>query len=150
MLDFERPRPRMGTEDEVVLRRIAAFVVDAILFAIALAILAAIVGTISDLLASLVGALGTVLFFVYFIYFEAEYGQTVGKMALGLVVVTEDGTPIDYRAAVIRTLLRIIDALPVLYLIGLLAIVLTDRKQRLGDIVADTVVVRSVERGEKL
>jgi uncharacterized RDD family membrane protein YckC len=64
-------------------------------------------------------------------------------MALDIVVVTEDGGAIDYKPAAIRTVLRIVDALPFLYVLGLVLIVVTDRNQRLGDIVADTVVVRT-------
>lgn len=48
-------------------------------------------------------------------------------------------------AATIRTILRIIDTLPVLYLVGIIVILLTERNQRVGDIVADTAVVRARE-----
>lgn len=71
------------------------------------------------------------------------YGQTLGKMALCLVVVTEDGGAIDYKPAAVRTLLRIVDVLPFLYVVGFVVILVTGRTQRLGDIVAVTVVVRA-------
>jgi len=150
MVTFERPHPELGTEGDVILKRVLALIIDTVLFVVTLGILTSIVGVISQTLSSLLTGLGTVLFFAYFIYFEAEYGQTIGKMVLKIVVVTEDGAPLSYRESIIRTLLRIIDALPFFYLIGLVAILLTDRKQRLGDIVADTVVVEEKKGADKL
>ena len=94
-------------------------------------------------LAALGGLLGLVITFGYYIYLEGNYGQTIGKMALGIVVVTEAGDHIEYREATIRTVLRIVDVLPFLYLVGFIVVLITDRKQRIGDLVADTVVVRA-------
>ena len=79
---------------------------------------------------------------LYFIALEGMYGQTVGKRLSGIVVITEDLTAIDLRAALIRNVLRLIDGF-VFYAIGLVLILLSDRGQRLGDRVADTVVVRT-------
>lgn len=87
-------------------------------------------------LASLVGLLVCI---AYSIYLEGDYGRTLGKMALDLVV-TEDGEPVDDRAATVRTVLRAVDVSPVPYLVGFVLVVVTDRKQRLGDLAADTVV----------
>lgn len=150
MVSLERPQPELGTEGDVVFKRIAAFLIDAILFGVVYGVLTSIVSAISDTLGALVGGLIGIVFFVYFIYFEAEYGQTVGKMLMNIVVVTEDGDPITYRESTIRTLLRIVDALPFFYLIGLIAIYLTDRNQRLGDLLADTVVVKTKEKVDRL
>ena len=94
-------------------------------------------------MAALGGLLGLVITFGYYIYLEGNYGQTIGKMALGIVVVTEAGDHIEYREATIRTVLRIVDVLPFLYLVGFIVVLITDRKQRIGDLVADTVVVRA-------
>jgi uncharacterized RDD family membrane protein YckC len=71
-------------------------------------------------------------------------------MAMDIVVVTEDGDPIAYRESAIRTLLRIVDALPFFYIVGLVAIYVTDRKQRVGDLVADTIVVKTKPTADKL
>lgn len=150
MVTFERPRPELGTEDEVVRKRIVAFLIDAIAFVVVWGILSTVIGSASETLAVLTGAVGGGVFFVYLVYFEAEYGQTIGKMLLNIVVVTEDGDPISYRESALRMILRIVDVLPVFYVIGLVAIYVTDRKQRLGDIVADTVVVEAKEKAEKL
>jgi uncharacterized RDD family membrane protein YckC len=78
----------------------------------------------------------------YFIILESSWnGQTLGKKLVGIRVVREDGSPIDVQEAVLRNLLRIIDALPFLYLLGIILIWTSDKKQRLGDRVAKTVVV---------
>lgn len=77
----------------------------------------------------------------YYIVLEAQYGQTIGKRAVGIKVVTEAGDSLDYQASIIRNVLRIVDALPVFYLIGAISIYLSDEQQRVGDRIGDTVVV---------
>jgi len=143
---FERPKPQMGTQDDVVLRRVGAFVVDAIL----VAIVGGLVAGAFSLPPELGGSLTGLLLLLYFFVFEGTYGKTVGKHVFELVVVTERGDACDYTDAGIRTVLRIVDVLPVFYIVGLVAIYLTDDKQRLGDLAADTVVVRAADRGERL
>ena len=71
---------------------------------------------------------------LYFIALEGNYGQTVGKMAVRIKVVREDGTKIDYTDAVVRNVLRIIDLIPyfIPYLLGAILIWMSDKKQRLG------------------
>ena len=66
---------------------------------------------------------------------------SLGKMALGLRVIRTDGAPISWTESIIRNLLRIIDGLFV-YLVGAILIWTSPLKQRLGDRVAKTVVVR--------
>ncbi|MFW5964636.1 MAG: RDD family protein [Natronomonas sp.] len=151
MVTFERPLPDLGTEGDVVVKRILAFLIDAVGFGLLIGIVSEVLAVISEPLGVLVGGLGTLLFFAYFIYFEAEYGQTVGKMVMDIVVVTEDGDPITYRDSAIRTLLRILDWFPYpLHIVGLVAIFVTDRKQRVGDLVADTIVVKAKPTADKL
>jgi uncharacterized RDD family membrane protein YckC len=83
-----------------------------------------------------------VIYFLYFTLLEGHYGQTVGKMAVKIKVVKEaDASPIDYGEAAVRTILRVIDGLFV-YLVGAILIWSSDEKQRLGDRVAHTVVVK--------
>jgi uncharacterized RDD family membrane protein YckC len=86
----------------------------------------------------------TIIPFVYFIIMEAALGATIGKMALGIRVVKLDGSPISWGASIVRNLLRIIDYIPygIPYLLGAILIWTSSRKQRLGDRVAQTVVVR--------
>jgi uncharacterized RDD family membrane protein YckC len=134
----------MGTEGGVIWRRIVAVIIDIILIGIVTSALGGLLG--SSRVTTIGSLLALVISFGYYIYLEGNYGQTIGKMALDIVVVTDAGEAIDYREAAIRTVLRIVDALPVFYLIGIIVIFLTDRNQRLGDLVADTVVVRVSEQ----
>ena len=81
--------------------------------------------------------------FLYFIILEGFWnGLTIGKLACGLRVRMADGTPIKFSAALGRNLLRAADFLPPPYFAGLLATFTTPKAQRLGDLVANTVVVR--------
>lgn len=138
---FERPRPDLGTEGDVVWRRAFAVIMDSIIIAVVTSVFGLVLAQAR--LAILGGLVGLLIGFGYYIYFEGTYGQTIGKMALNIVVVTEDGDAVDYRAATIRTLLRVVDALPAFYLVGIAVVFATDREQRIGDLVADTVVVRA-------
>jgi uncharacterized RDD family membrane protein YckC len=80
----------------------------------------------------------------YFIVLEWLWnGQTLGKRAFGLRVITEDGSPAPFTAVLIRNLLRLVDFLPALYGVGVMAIVLSPKSQRLGDMAAGTYVVRA-------
>lgn len=150
MLPFERAQPDLGTEDEVVRERILAVAIDTVGLWIVTGLLTDIAARISVTLGALMASLGVIGFFGYFVYFEVEYGQTLGKMAVNIAVVTEKGGPLTYRDAAIRNILRIVDWLPVFYLAGIVTIYVTDREQRIGDLVADTVVVHSYEKGDKL
>jgi uncharacterized RDD family membrane protein YckC len=89
------------------------------------------------------------LFFFIFAYYAVLElvwdGRTVGKRALKLRVLRDDGTPADAAAILARTVVRLVDFLPVGYLVGLIAMIVDGRARRLGDIVGGTVVVR--ERG---
>jgi uncharacterized RDD family membrane protein YckC len=87
--------------------------------------------------------LGFVIFWGYFIVSEAVWsGRTLGKMLLHLRVVDVSGGPLSVGQAIVRNLLRIVDFLPSYYAVGLVAIFVSARNQRLGDLAAGTVVVR--------
>jgi len=68
-------------------------------------------------------------------------GRSLGKWALGLRVLAIDGQEADPFAILIRTLLRLVDFVPGLYLGGFLVCRLNRRRQRLGDLAAGTMVV---------
>lgn len=81
---------------------------------------------------------------LYFTYFEHRTGQTFGKRLVGIRVVdARTGGPISLAHSFLRNLLRLVDMLPFLYLIGFVVIELSAKHQRLGDVVADTLVVRA-------
>ena len=78
----------------------------------------------------------------YPVYFELfHHGQTPGKKSLHLYVVQDNGCPVTPAASMIRNLLRFVDFLPLFYGFGLVSMLLNKRFQRLGDLVAATVVL---------
>lgn len=87
------------------------------------------------------------IFAGYFAFFEWLWsGQTPGKRWLKLRVIREDGRPITFWEATIRNLLRAVDMVPgIFYSIGLISVFASSRDQRIGDMVAGTVVVRERE-----
>jgi uncharacterized RDD family membrane protein YckC len=141
----EEPSARPGTEDVTLGRRVVAFLVDVVVLALVGAIPAVAVATPWSGAPRNPGTyvLYVLLFVTYFTYLEGSTGQTIGKRLVGIVVVDLEGDPIGYREALVRTLLRVVDFLPTLYIVGLVLILVTDRWQRLGDIAAGTVVVRT-------
>jgi len=79
----------------------------------------------------------------YFTPAEGLTGRTLGKALLGIEVRTLDGAPVAFWQAAVRSILRPIDELPTLYLLGLALVVRGPRPQRLGDRAARTLVVRT-------
>jgi uncharacterized RDD family membrane protein YckC len=93
-----------------------------------------------------VASVAVALFLVQFGYdvlFETlASGRTPGKRWTGLRVVSVGGAPVGFLASALRNILRIVDALPGFYLVGILAVLFTRNNQRLGDLAAGTLVVR--------
>jgi uncharacterized RDD family membrane protein YckC len=84
-----------------------------------------------------------VVVFGYDVFFEVlASGRTLGKRWNGLRVVRTDGRPITLLPSLARNLLRLVDFLPFGYLVGIVAVLATRRNQRLGDLVAGTLVIR--------
>lgn len=82
----------------------------------------------------------------YFTLFEGLWnGQTPGKRSQRLRVVRADGHPAGWPQYVIRNLVRVVDFLPVYYMLGVLVMLITKRSQRLGDLAAGTIVVREAK-----
>jgi len=92
------------------------------------------------------------LFFVsvgYGIYLEWVWrGQTLGKRLLRLRVMDAEGLRLRFSQIAIRNLLRFADMLPVLYLVGGVASLVSRKAQRLGDLAANTVVIRQPKTKE--
>jgi len=72
-------------------------------------------------------------------------GQTLGKRLLRLRVMDEQGLHLQFGQVVLRNLLRTVDAMPLLYLLGGTICFFSPRNQRLGDIAAGTIIVRTPE-----
>jgi len=74
-------------------------------------------------------------------------GRTIGKLCLRLRVVDEHGLRLQFSQIVIRNLLRAVDLLPGFYTLGGLSMLFTKRLQRLGDLAANTIVIRMPKLG---
>ncbi len=136
---------------DVLGRRISAALIDLVLLTVLFIVLGLTIGESSteggSASVNLSGA-GTALYvalvLLYYFAFEAAIGQTIGKRLLGLRVVRVDGSRPSAAAIAVRTLLRIVDGLPFLYLVGFITMLATGtRRQRLGDLAAGTRVVRT-------
>ena len=116
----------------------------------AVLMLSSITGKLLNLLSilpSLQLFLTPILYFIvwigYGIFFEWIWrGQTPGKRLFGMRVMDVEGLQLQFSQVAIRNILRAVDALPAFYLLGGVACCLTSKCQRLGDIAANTIVVR--------
>jgi uncharacterized RDD family membrane protein YckC len=94
--------------------------------------------------------LAFLIWFGYDVLFEVlANGRTPGKRACGLRVVRSGGQPIGFVASSVRNLMRLVDGPLTGYVAGITSIVLSKRNQRLGDMAADTLVLREPTAPEK-
>jgi len=149
-------QPRMVTPEAVALEfttanvgsRILAFVIDAAIVGV-VSFLGVLPLALTDatlpewLVASILVIVIPGWYFGYFTVSETLWrGRTVGKAALGLRVVTKEGGPVRFRHAAVRTLLGLVDFGIGSGFFAILFILLTRDNQRLGDLVAGTLVLR--------
>ncbi len=82
----------------------------------------------------------------YFTLFEAfNNGRTIGKLVAKIRVIHQSGRGMNFVESLSRNLVRYIDFMPVFYGVGIVTMFLSRRHQRLGDMVAGTLVVRERE-----
>ena len=72
-------------------------------------------------------------------------GRTPGKKISGIRVISRDGEEIIFKQAFLRNVLRLVDMFPAYYLIGILSIYNDKLRRRIGDRIADTVVIADRE-----
>ena len=129
-------------------RRLVATIVDGIIIGILFGVISGIFLIQQDAMSDSLELLGTsniaaiVVFIVYYAALEATTGATIGKRLLSLRVVMVDGAPVDGASSIIRNVLRIVDILPGFYLLGAIFVWSTEKNQRIGDLGANTVVIR--------
>jgi uncharacterized RDD family membrane protein YckC len=133
--------------------RIVAGIIDVILLGIVFIILSALFGdsesssgddgsSFSVSLSGLPLILFILISFGYYFVLEAyNQGQTLGKKVMGIRVVAIEG-PLDPRKVVVRTLCRVVDGF-LFYLVAVIVIATSQRKQRIGDMAAGTIVVKA-------
>jgi uncharacterized RDD family membrane protein YckC len=147
------PQPQRSLENAGIALRFVAVLLDSIIVFFPLGIVAGVMAGDSYAErgdgyaragASLSGE-GTLLLLLlglcYYVFAEGLTGMTLGKRIVGIRVVDEDGDDVDFSAAVIRNLLRLVDGL-FFYLIGAVFAYSSPRGQRIGDRAAHTLVVR--------
>lgn len=129
----------ISTEGTVMPRYVAA-VLDKVLAFLLSVIVAKLIGEEQYALQVVVFVL---MFFGYYLIFELLFARTPGKLLTGLMVVQFNGKRCTWRHALIRTGLRVLEVNPVLLgsLPAAVSIVATSNHQRIGDVIADTVVV---------
>jgi uncharacterized RDD family membrane protein YckC len=128
--------------------RMAAIFIDLAILISAGTLLERVMAPLNLISQDAAGAVYTVLYFVLSMLYgmTCEWfwrGQTVGKRILGLRVVDSRGLRLEASQIIVRNVLRLVDMLPAFYLVGGFICVLSERRQRLGDLVAGTVVIRA-------
>lgn len=127
--------------------RALAILIDTVVTAGAAAALGRIFSAARLLSDDAAAALGTLSWFAvsvgYGLILEWFWrGQTVGKRVLGVRVMDAAGLRLRFEQIVIRNIVRWVDMLPFLYVVGGTAALLSRRGQRFGDVAASTIVVR--------
>jgi uncharacterized RDD family membrane protein YckC len=129
--------------------RLVAYIIDAIVLSVAVGVLASIFGislmpTDVESYDPALNILNLVSFVIGWLYFalleSSERGATLGKMALGLRVVTSDGQRLSFMNATGRYFAKIISA--IILFIGFIMIGFTDKKRGLHDMIAGTLVIK--------
>lgn len=148
--------PGIVTPEAVVLEieragvasRLLAFAIDIIALGLVWLMLAwFLISTVGELdgvggaVVAVVASLG--IYLAWFCGFETLMQRTPGKAALGLRVVSTDGTPVRFVQAFLRAIIGIVDFLLLPFgFIAVASCLLSPLDQRLGDVAASTLVVR--------
>lgn len=128
--------------------RMLALLVDLAVIAMLASVIEKVLAPFAIFGVDLASALNIVAYFVISLIYAAAAewawrGQTVGKRLLRLRVVDASGLRLEPAQVIVRNLMRFLDALPMLYLVGGIACIVSRRRQRLGDLAAGTVVIRT-------
>lgn len=127
--------------------RFAAWFIDLLIITLVMTIISIVMFLLFIVSADLALAVQTIAYFTisigYGLVCEWKWrGQTIGKKVFRLRVVDAEGLKLQFHQIVLRNLLRFVDSLPFLYAVGGASCWFTKKFQRLGDIAANTIVVR--------
>ncbi len=133
--------------------RSIAWVIDILTILVIIKICSMTAGFLGFLSPELEGVFMVFLYFIvttgYGIILEWYWkGKTLGKHVMKLKVADKNGLELGFNQVFIRNLMRVIDILPFFYCIGGTVSLFSNRYQRLGDMVAQTVVTRNIKIGE--
>jgi uncharacterized RDD family membrane protein YckC len=128
--------------------RFLAWLIDGLCISAIMMVVGLVVGVIGVLSPNFAFAFYAIAYFILSIGYGMilEWmlrGQTIGKRILRLRVVDVEGMRLQFNQIATRNLLRVVDALPAFYLVGGLTCWLNRNCQRLGDIAANTIVIRN-------
>lgn len=128
--------------------RFLAWFIDQLVVVVILVVVGLLLSLLKIFTEGIASAFSVIGWFVvgvgYGIFFEWSWrGQTIGKKLFRLRVVDVEGMRLQFNQIVVRNLLRFVDELPFFYFVGGVACWLNPKCQRLGDLAANTVVVRS-------
>lgn len=130
--------------------RILAFLIDLFLFILYFFVLGIIISyvwtsfTIDQWSLISIESLLLLPVMFYSLYMHLLFdGRTIGKMILKIKVVKIDGTPVHWSNYLVRWMLRLVDIWIFSASVGVLSMILSDRKQRVGDAAAGTVVINT-------
>lgn len=129
-------------------RGLAWFVDGIVLFIVALVVLIPVMflfapaGVSVEAAEGIGGIAGLLLGAVYYMGSEAKWGQTPGKMLLGIRVVQTNGRDCTGTGAVVRNITKLFGSTLLPILVAIILVLSTDENQRLGDILGDTTVVK--------
>lgn len=122
--------------------RAAAWLIDLLIRAVIYMLLSVLLTMLGLMGVGLLLIVTFTLEWFYPVIFEVFFhGMTPGKKTMGIRVINGDGTPVDWGSSIARNLLRTVDILPFFYGVGLISCLISRHFQRLGDLVADTLVV---------
>ena len=128
--------------------RVVAYIIDAILVSLVLGIVMSVFGVKymdfenPENIDPTANLLSILVFWLYFALMESsERGATVGKMAMGLRVVTGDGKRLSFLNATGRYFAKILSAM--IFCIGYIMVGFTERKRGLHDMIANTLVIKT-------
>ena len=147
--DFAKLDAARRAPQDALRARLNAVVLDLLLLGLVSQLIATVAGSSKDTGGRALTFLSVE--FAYFFVCELASGRTIGKRVFHVRVATSSGVPATARQIALRNVLRVVDALPLLYASGLISMIRTgpSRRQRIGDVVAGTTVLLD-ERGKVL
>ncbi|MEP0479381.1 MAG: RDD family protein, partial [Nonlabens sp.] len=129
-------------------KRMLAFLLDLVIFAIYLITMSLTiykaVGLFDDNNTLGIQELSMIPIFCYSLFMHLIFnGRTVGKFIMGIKVVREDGSPARLSDYLVRWIFRLVDIVIFFGTVGVVSILFSEKKQRLGDLAAKTIVINT-------
>jgi uncharacterized RDD family membrane protein YckC len=125
----------------IIVRGFANFV-DQILIIIPLIFVGSLTNKLGDDEFENLAAIGGLIFLIYMAVSEAVWGQTLGKKLFGIKVMMQDGRKCTAIGAILRNIFRMADLALGGYILAMIVMTITPKRQRIGDLIAKTAVIK--------